>query len=416
MLNRTISLCPYTRAIAISFDEGIARLAGISGLSDAPQDSPLGRDCLEIIKSTKDISKCIILNTAHFKSSPPSWTEISSAYPDGILWIPLKNENKVIGGLIFLRDKTLSKWTEKELKLLQSVSVGYAAAFEKLSTHRSSLLKAINKIGRKKSFAIVVAALFALSIIPLKLRIVAPCEVLAKDPAIVTAPMGGVIKEVYIKPGQKVPKGGKLYSYDGRVLEEELNVARQQVEIIRENLKRSKVLAFKNESARSEILLLENRLKQENTKLKLANIKYERILGKSPCDGIAVLDSPHEWSGKPVSVGERIMQIVTPQNSKLQIWLPEKDNIEFSEEKPIYIFLNVSAGETYKAKISYISKHVVISPKGVPSFKAEAQWIKKHKNMKIGLTGNAVIYGKSVPAIYWLLRRPLAAIRQYLGI
>ena len=49
-------------------------------------------------------------------------------------------------------------------------------------------------------------------------------------------------------------------------------------------------------------------------------------------------------------------------------------------------------------------------------FRAEADWHDHARQVKLGLQGSAVLYGDSVPLGYWLLRRPLAGARKFVGI
>ena len=37
-------------------------------------------------------------------------------------------------------------------------------------------------------------------------------------------------------------------------------------------------------------------------------------------------------------------------------------------------------------------------------------------DVKMGLKGTAILYGDEVPLGYWLIRRPLAAVRRFIGI
>ena len=65
---------------------------------------------------------------------------------------------------------------------------------------------------------------------------------------------------------------------------------------------------------------------------------------------------------------------------------------------------------------SRAARNTTISPAGVPSILAEAEWSEVSLKAKMGLKGYAVLYGPRVSVSYWIVRKPWAALRRILGM
>jgi multidrug resistance efflux pump len=299
--------------------------------------------------------------------------------------------------------------------LTASLAVSYAAAWRAL--HRQPKWdQMLRRLLKPNKTGLLAAGLLLLSLLwHLPLRVVAPCEVVPKDPWVVTAPLNGVISEVLVQPGQDVQPGDLLFTYDKRTAQEELKVARQQVEIIRSGLNRAKLQAFVDPKSRAEVGMLEYRLEQEETRLQMAEYTVGKLEVSAETKGRVVLDDPHRWRGRPVALGEMVLMIVNPQSNKVRIWLPETDNVDFDRDHLPKVVLNAFPEKEQKARLTYVAQNVVTNPEGVASVTAEARWETEQPEMRIGLKGMAVLYGRQVPLAYWLLRKPLAHARNLLG-
>ncbi|MHC4872715.1 MAG: HlyD family efflux transporter periplasmic adaptor subunit [Planctomycetota bacterium] len=412
ILNRSIVVAQYGRIALFNLADRKMKFLGISGKSDINEKSPLVDSYRDIVKKFRDSNEPKVITERDFEDSHQIWDNLrqKEERTKSFLWLPINVNEKPAAGLLLERWDTHPEWDEKEVKMLSALSLSYSAAWEKIFQQQSlmeSIFKLFTKTRMLLAIAVVIAAMFAIKV---QLRIVAPCEVIPENPRVVAAPLDGVVAKIKVDPGQQVKKGEILFEYDKSVIVEELNVVKQQVKITRQDLKRAKVQAFNDPKARSTILLLENKLKQDEIKLKLAQLKAEKV----QVNGVVMISTPHEWQGRPVVVGEKVLTIVN--KTKLAVWLPENDNIPFDEGKAINVFLNIAPDETKKAKLNYVAKHITKTPEGVPSFLAEADWEDKDKDLRIGLEGTAMLYGDKVSVAYWLARKPWATVRQQLGM
>jgi len=243
----------------------------------------------------------------------------------------------------------------------------------------------------------------------------APCEVVAEDPAVVTAPLNGVIAKVWVRPGQRVASGDPLFRYDDRASLQDLEVAERQVRIVRAQLDEALALAMREREAQARTRILQAQLAQEEARLALARYICSRLKIKAPTEGLIEMSEPTEWQGRPVKVGERLLRIIAPERTRVRFWLAERDRIPGVEQNEARIFLPSVPSEVFRVRLLWLNTAVQASPQGAPSFVGEAEWAESHPAFALGQQGHIALYGANQPLVFSLLRKPLAAVRPWLG-
>jgi multidrug resistance efflux pump len=415
MLNRSVAYCRYDRATLWDLRGRQPRLLGVSGQADGQAHGPLVDEWQRVVAAL-----------------PRRETvQLGPQVPDGVagawqclmrrtgglaaLWLPIVVDNRPVAAL-WLERWAGGRFTESDRKCLDALALAYAVAWRSVAPRPAWWRRALATRPRMVTAGVLITLLGTLVFVSVPLRIVAQCEVVPKDPVAITAPLAGVIAEVVVLPGRTVESGTLLAVYDKRVAEEELKVAQQQVQIVESDLQRARVQAFQDAPARAPVALLENRLAQERTRLGLAQHHVDQLEIRAPVSGTVMLTDPHEWRGRPVQVGERLMMVVDPQQTRLRIWLPEKDNLRFNEQRPLHVILDADPRTSHPATLRFLANHSQTTSTGQVCFRAEAEWATSAPNVKTGLQGTAVRYGDTVPLGYWLLRRPLAAVRRWSGV
>lgn len=303
------------------------------------------------------------------------------------------------------------EWIQVLMDLLMPV---YGQAWERLS-------KASPVLGylSQKKYWITLGAAFLIfsSLFPVPLRVVAPCEVVPEDPFIITAPLEGIVEKIVVLPGQKVDKEDVLFEYDKKVPLQQLEVAKKSVEVLQSELDRAATLGLKDPAHRGQYAILLRKLEKENLNLELAQYQANQLTVTSPVRGVAQVERPDLWRGKPVQIGEQVLQINDPTKSKVRIWIPESDNIQLTKNKEIKVFLNIHPTESIPAKIEWISGESSVSKEQVISFVAEASWAEESpEDVKLGLKGSAFLYGENVSLFYFLIRKPWRFVRNFVGL
>ncbi len=410
ILNDTYEIVTYDRAVLWSLDDNEPRLLGVSGQSAINTSSQIAKQWKLLVKDLKTPKKIQLINIEQFTHEQKQWEEYAqTSFKPSVLWVPIFSNNRLSLGL-WLERWEGKAWTDKDGEIINFLAQTYGIAWENFSprfffsNHRTKFI-----------WGMGLAALLLLFMIQVPLRIAAPCEVVPKDPYLVTAPLEDIIGEVLVNPGQVVKPGDILFQYDKRVALQALKIAENQVRVAQEDLTRAKTLAFKDAKSLAEVSVLEAKLKKEKANLELAQYRASQLVFNSPQPGIAMLEDPDQWRGKPVKVGEKILILFDPKKTKVRIWIPEDDNISLNLKEPIKVFLNINPTVTRQAKLNFVSNATTITEKHVVSFLAEADWMEPQKDAKVGLKGTAVLYGEKVSLFYWIMRKPWIYVRNLLG-
>lgn len=415
ILNRTVALCAYDRAVIWDFTKPKPKLLGVSGQTGVSSQSELAVKWRKLINGLEHPDRSGVLRADSFAPEKEylwdSYHE-SAPHPE-VLWLPITHKNTMLAGLWVERWNRVP-WREPDHKLLKSLMVSYGAVWGKLDPP-SRMGNVLRRTLREGALFLMLAIAALLWFVHVPLRVVGECEVAPRDPIIITAPVDGVVEEVMVQPGQAVQKGDLLFRYDKRVTLEDLKVARKQVEIIQSNLNRASMQAFYDPKARAEIEMIQLELEQEKARVELAEYKASKMDVYAETTGRIVSEDPDEWRGKPVAVGQKVLMIVDPAKTKLRIWLPPDDNVPFVLEKPAQVHLNAFPEKTLTAQLSYVADSVSTSPEGNPAILAEGAWLHQVPDLKIGLQGHATLFGNTVRLGYWLFRKPIAWARMTFG-
>lgn len=384
------------------------RLIGISGLATVDRGSRAARGWREVLRSMPDLAEAALVDP------PPGRVAEGSAA--SAVWLPIAVEGRRRYGLLLERNEAPA-WNKADLGRLSPLAAAYGGAY-RVFVGRKFVGGRVWRWTRRLAGVVCLAVLcWALVFVKAPLRIVAPCEVVATRPAPVNAPLDGIIRSVKVRPGQAVAAGEALFEYDGEIAREELAVSRKQVEVARTALNRASALALSGQGSRAEVEMLRNRLEQERVRLETAEAKMDKLVAAAPSPGIVVMGDPAMLEGRPVMLGETVLILVNDDVTHLRIWLPQDDRIDFDRAKPVRVFLHADAGSRRAAELVYVAAHAQPGQDGVYGFMAEAEWRGgEGGGVKLGLKGTAILYGSDVPLWYWLLRKPVATVRRFLGV
>ncbi|MBI4617121.1 MAG: HlyD family efflux transporter periplasmic adaptor subunit [Planctomycetes bacterium] len=413
VLNDTIQLLRYERASFWLFQRGRPFLLGVSGQVEVKRGSDLEVAWTNLVRAIGPGPDPRPLPAPVEGPAVKDWRTVDLGRTEfRALWVPLPVQRGAGVGLWL--DRTGADWTEAEMRVLQALASGLAAAWDKLGG--AGRMPRRRRVGALLLIGVLLAgAAHVLFQREVPLRVVAPCRVTPLDPYLVTAPLGEVIEEVIVEPGQRVETGEPLFRYDPRARVEELEVARRQVAILTSQVDRARVLAARGEANAGDLETLENRLAQEKARLALAEDAVARLVVRAPVAGVVQMGSPHEWRGKPVQIGERVLVLVDPEQTQVRIWLPVADNVPGLDERDVEVHLHAAPRDTLTARIVYLANDTSESPEGVSSYVADAAWIDGGDPPALGLSGTAVLFGREVTVAEWIFRKPLVRVRAFLG-
>lgn len=370
-----------------------------------------------LVNSINDLSKPIILSDTSFADEGAMWREYQKENSSMAYWAPiLQGKDKLGLWIEKYNDPAAAKEFETFTPLLKEFLLpAFASAWQNIPSH-SLFMQILHKINLKKWLIIFSTLLFLLLLIPVHLRIVAPCEVVAQNPYLITAPIDGIIKTIYVEPAQKVQEGQILLNFDDRTFKAHYQAALENVEQLKTEVSRAYVLGMKDDAEMAHLAELTQKLEKGKVELDFTKQQLDLTIMKAPISGLVTMDNPETWRGKPVHIGEKIMTISNPEKTKLRIWIPEKDLVTFSPEQTIQVFLNANPEKTFTAKLLYISNQSKMIEERLAYFEAEAEWVDVEDPPKLGLYGSAALYGERVSLFYYLVRKPLSVTRKWIGI
>ena len=334
------------------------------------------------------------------------WGNLSLPFP---IWVPLILPDGFLVGCLWFEKETA--WSENELFLIKRLTDTYAHAWGYFDKHRR--LKSW-LFSRKIVWALV-ASLIMLLLLPVQHSTLGPVKVVAKDPLIVSAPIDGVIASIPVEPNQLVTPGMTLLSYEDTNYRNEYAVAEKSLAVTQAELKKSTQGAFQDQKSNAEVALLEAKVDLAIIKSNYAREMLDHVNVVAEKEGLLLFSDQSELIGRPVTTGERLMEIAEAGKLMLRIDLPVENNIDFPLGALVKVYLDVDPLNSIDAKVTYTSFRAEVVPGDVLVYKVEAELAEEVENLRIGWQGTAKIYGSSVNLFFYLFRRPLAAARQYLG-
>lgn len=414
--NDTHSLLHFRQALVFAC-EGTAdwKLLAVSGLALPTEDSPylvwLKRAAawLATVPMTEN-SAWIGADSATLPDDVAAgWQEW---WPAGIWCVRLVDQDKMARGrIVYLLDAPPDTVISDQIvRLSETWSYCWSALDRKKKpwTWRAT--------PRMRRIAVVAALIVCL--LPVRQTALAPAEVVGSDAVIVAAPLEGVVKALHVRPNQAVKKGERLFSLDDTTLKNRLEVTRKAVAVADAELTATSQRSFDStqSQSRNDIALLTGRSEERRAELAAIQAQLARIEVLAPRDGVAMFGDPNDWLGKPVTTGERIMLLADPAQPAMLLNLPVADAIALEIGAPVKLYLSARPLSSIEGRLTETSYQAITTPDGVAAYRLRASIDGSTQDVRLGLHGTAKIYGDWVVLIYYVLRRPLAALRAWSGL
>lgn len=119
-------------------------------------------------------------------------------------------------------------------------------------------------------------------------------------------------------------------------------------------------------------------------------------------------------TGKPLQTGERLLEIADPAQAELRIELPVADALNLEPGAEVALFLDSDPLHRHGAELERAAYEAQNTPAGQLAYRLDARFTDAPP--RIGLRGTAKLFGQRAPLALYLLRRPLAALRQTVGL
>jgi len=414
--NETFRLINYRQSAIWSWrHNGKARLTTVSGASQVDFTSPytLWMDSF-ISKVTTDSSESITMLSIDDvdESLSKGWNEYIKGYA---LLCPLRSPaGDAIGGMVMTRN---TPWTEHEISLIELLMGAYGHAWFALLPRsarwkKSAIWYSVTASRIKK---LVFILLIGLLFMPIRQSVLAPASIVPIKPKAITSPLDGVIAEVLVSPNMNIKQNDILFIIDDTKIRNQLHIAEKAYAVAKaEHLKTSQE-AFGDENVKGDVSLLNARMDQKLSEIAYYSELMTKTTIKAPESGVAIFSNANDWVGRPVAVGEKIMDTAQPGLVQIEIWVPVDDAINLTVGSEVLMFLNTDPTHAIHAQLIQTSYQAELNESDILAFRLLAK-IDDEILPRLGLHGTAKLYGESVSLFYYLLRRPAATIRQWTGL
>ena len=422
-VNDTRDLVAYRQAALWMADGGVRALSGVVAVEgNVPYTQWLDRLCraLATHQGTEVGPVDMEALPADIRHEWQDWLPIAAT------WVPLTGANGgngAEGGLLLAGDAPvppphyalLSEWREIWLHAWHARAqrpswspLGWAGALRRGWQGGSAGT-------RRRRGLIVGGVVLAALACPVRLTVLAPGELVPANPVTVRAPLDGVIAEFGVRPNQMVEAGQMLFAFDQAPLDSRLEVAREALATARAEYRQAAQMVLNDPRSRAQIATLLGKIAEKEAQAAFLAEQSQRSRVVATRPGMAVFDDPTDWIGRPVQTGERILQLAAPDDVEIEAWVPIGDAIPLAEKAPLQLYLAASPLTSLSATVRTMSLRATARPDGSYAYRVRAT-LNAPAGQRIGLKGTAKLSGERVPLVYWILRRPLAAIRQFLAL
>ncbi|MCR6629893.1 MAG: HlyD family efflux transporter periplasmic adaptor subunit [Magnetospirillum sp.] len=412
MVNDTATVVPCQQAVLWRRDgDGMGRVAALSGTAGTDPAAPyVGwlAQVLPLLDKDEGAAPSPVDVAALPAALARDWSEW---LPPHTVWCPLDaGHGMVLGGLLLARSQP---WAEGDLQVLSMLAGAYAQSW--LLSSRAGAAPPWRDRARRhrRGIAIAAAAVTVLALLPVRQSVLVPAEVVPMAPMLVRAPFEGVVDAIAVAPNAQVAEGQVLVALDTTQLRTRLRVAAKSREIAEAEYGQTAQQALSDPSVKGKLALLQSKIAQQAAEVAFVEEQLRRAEMAAPSAGIAVFDDPNDWIGRPVATGERIMMVADPAQVELEIHVPVADVATFDEGAQTVFFPNVSPDRPADARLVFASHASQPTAEGVLAHRFRARF-DGGESLRLGMKGTAKIYGARRPLLLWLLRRPLAQVRQWL--
>jgi hypothetical protein len=329
--------------------------------------------------------------------------------PDS-LWVPLLDRNgKAFAGFLFNR---VGPWTEESQTIAKRMGEAYGHA---LRVHSPPQLLRSLSLPRWALYGVPLTALL-LAFVPVPLTTLAPFEVVPLSPMPVTAPIDGAVALIMPDPNVQVKKGDVLLRLDSTLQKADADIASQKLAVASARLETARNGAFSDQEMKRSLSVIEREMDLAQAELDCAQSLLARTEVVAPAPGLLIYTSKADWAGKPVRIGEKIMEIADPKRVAYRIDLAVHDSIALEHGASVRLFFDADPLNPRAALLYEESYHATEKAGGMLSYTLRAKPKDDGPPPRIGLRGTAQMSGEWVSLGFYLLRRPIAAARQYFGM
>lgn len=390
---------------------GSVSVAAVSGVSAPDRHAPLVASVARLVEALGRERRLEEPTDFTLPAYCDATSDLAATYPfREMAWVPLADRRqRVFGGLLMAREAI---WTNADREISVRLARTYAHAWRELETAARFRPRRLSRSAAPYAAAAMLLAM----LIPVPMTALAPAEIVARNPMIVAAPIDGVIDAIAYEPGATVKPGDLLVRMSDTVLRNRHQVAQQEVSVAETKVRQATILALADARSRHELGIAQAELTLKRAEAAFASDMLQRSEIRAQRGGLVVYPDRRSLIGKPVSTGERIMEIADPAEVEVRIDLALADAIALKSDSRVKLFLDVAPLEPLSGRVVRSGYRARPSDGDVLSFQTYAALDAGAASPpRIGLRGTAQVTGDWTALGILLFRRPISSARQWLG-
>ncbi len=414
--NESFHVLRFDQAVVWQYDVRSAiSIAAVSGLAEVSSESPYALWFDRAIRHFIGAKNAAPLSVVTLDSLPKSISE------DGAEWVHenllhcslISPQGKRLGGLFFSRTEPFS---EADQAVAQWMALSVAFAYWGWEQAHKPVRRWVEHQSTRLLAGAAVVVIAMLTFVTIRLNAIAPAEITPRKPFHITAPVEGVVESIKVQPNETVKADQLLAVLDDTSTRNRLAVSEKALEITKADYQRAVNKAFGDEASRSEINVLEGRIKEKAAEVVYLSELLKLLRITAPQGGIAIFNDTEEWRGRPVQPGERIMTLADPSLVFISIHVSPDDAVQLEVGGEVTVILNIDPLSPLKATITQTSYEATLMPDNSLAYNVKAELVPGSALPRIGLKGSAKVYAEEVSLGYYLFRKPILFLRKTLGL
>lgn len=413
VVNRVSEIVPLDRAVLVRLAAGGPAIQAVTGGGTVAPDSAFAAAVTQLRRMYGTRPEAVIV--------PPASRERNAALTrlddiqksmggTHVLWLPLwrtRDNSLPPEHALWLERWHDRPWEKGDVEMLQHAALFFG--------HALSREKAVTRGGRrfrKWGLATILALLF---LFPVNASVSAPARVVPDRPYYVFAPMDGIVKDLFVQPGQRVRPGDPLFRYDARVLDQRLEEAYQNVAVAKAKMAKLEGAAHRDPDARAELAVQELEVRRAEAEADFFRRQRERADVRSAREGVIVLDDPDALVGAAVQTGQTVLSVADPEKTRIRVMVPASDIGLLHQGARVSVSLDSDPLKRYGAALTRVGFEVTVSETGVASVMAEAIWLEEVPRVHPGQKGTVRVFGDTTVLGWQILRKPYIRVKTLLG-
>ena len=328
------------------------------------------------------------------------------------LWIPLHDRKRNrLAAVVLLRAEP---WSDDDVVVAARIASTASHAWLALSGFRINWPRRLPR----RALWLAASALIVTSLMPVPIRVLAPYEIVATKPVLVTAPIAGVVEDVAVRPNTRVNEGELLFRFEPTEFRAAARIAERRLVVASVKRRRLEQSAIGDGEAKRALAAARAEEQLARAERDLARSRLARIEVRASRSGTVLFASADDWQGRPLRVGERVMQIADARQVEARVDLPVAESIVRAAGLDVVLFPNAEPLSTLAGTVSRAGHIAEPTSDGVLAYALTVTLVLRDDAdpPPIGDRGIVQIFGPRTPLIVAVLRRPIRAVRQFFGL